>query len=194
MKLSKFIMPIACLCLLTACDDKVSKEKFVQEIENIQEHKYKKAIVKYSDDSTNEKIDGKFTFTLVDGAYENSDGSYYSSVASYYLYLDINAIVDNDGFSYYVNSVTEDDPKAKVKNTVNYYLNPFKIVASFSSSATKDEGTEERKMEYTYKFDKYGNLTFMDHAVSIINSKKNDDAKYSITTKQHFKMEISYKD
>ena len=123
MILSKFIMPITCLCLLTACDNKVSKEKFLEEIENIEEHKYKKAIVKYSEDTTNGKEDGKFIYTLVDGRnYEISDSSYYSSVASYYLFLDISAIADEDGFSYFETSIKDDDPNAKIKKITNYFM------------------------------------------------------------------------
>ena len=115
-------------------------------------------------------------------------------MASYYLFLDISAIADEDGFSYFETSIKDDDPNAKIKKITNYFIEPYKIVSTFSSSATKDEGTEKRKIECTYKFDKYGNITFMEYSSTITNSIKKDDAKYTITNKEHYKLEASYKD
>lgn len=195
MKVSKYIMPIVCLCSLTACDSKVNYEKFSQAVDEISEHEYKKAIVKYSEESNNGKIDGKFTFTVKYGAFDCDDYTSYSSSIRSYLSTDVKDIAGEDVyFEYLAEAIKEDDPNAKIKSSYNYYINPFKVVVSFSSNATKDESTEERKMEYTYKFDKYGYITFMEYTINIVDTKKNNDAKITITTKQHFKMEVSYKD
>ena len=195
MKISKYIMPIVCLCSLTECDSKVNAEKFSQAVEEISEHEYKKAIVKYSEESNSGKIDGKFTFTVKYGAFDCDEYTSYSSSIRSYLSMDVKDIVgEDDYFEYMAETIKEDDPNAKIKSSFNYYINPFKVVASFSSNATKDEGTEERKMEYTYKFDKYGHITFMEYTTSIVNTKKNNDAKITTTSKQHLRMEVSYKD
>ena len=201
MKLSKCVLPIVGLCTLTSCESKVSKEEFLKSTEKIETHLYKKASVRYIEEENNERVEMECTFVMKDGVFEpEKDYKYVSRVSRlYYLidnlnskehtYYDFEDIFDN-----YEKQAKREDSKAKVKSNVKYYVKPFKIEGELSVSFNGDKNSVKREIDFTYKYDKYGYLTFMEETYNYEITEKSDGYKSTSKEKSYNKVKISYKD
>ena len=198
MKLSKCVLPIVGLCSLTSCESKVSKEEFLESIEKIETHLYKKASVRYIEEEDNERVEVECTFIMKDGVFEPEKDNKYV----YYLYGLLHNLNSEEHTYYdyeYIFDVHEkqakrEDSKAKVKSNVKYYVKPFKIETEFSASFNGDKKSVKKEIDYTYKFDKYGYLTFMEGTYNYEITEKSDGYKSTSKEKSYNKVKISYKD
>ena len=199
MKLSKYVLPIVGLCTLTSCESKVSKEEFLESIEKIETHLYKKASVRYIEEENNERVEAECTFVMKDGVFEpEKDYKYVSGL--YYLMRSLNLkeykVYEyyEDAFDYYEKEAKREDSKAKVKSNIKCYVKPFKIEGEFSASFNGDKNSGKREFDFTYKFDKYGYLTFMEGTYNYEITEKSDGYKSTSKEKSYNKVKISYKD
>ncbi len=210
MKISKVVMPLVCLCTLTACGSKVTKEEFLKLAQEIPDHQYDIISVTYvykSGDS-NTVLETENTFTLRDD-YEELKKSYFDKkyfykaekdINNYYLLYEAERSIlmygADVGFEYYEGKDKEIDKDADVKWEVNYYTTPFKVVGSYNSTFNnKETGISGcRKYEIEYIFNRYGYLTFLETDFRDERTEDKDGLKTVEKDKTYEKITITYKD
>jgi len=210
MKISKVVMPLVCLCTLTACGSKVTKEEFLKLAQEIPDYQYDIISVTYvykSGDS-NTVLETENTFTLRDN-YEELEKSYFDKKDFYKAEKDINNYYLLDyakrsilmygedlGFEHYEKIDKLIDKDADVKWEVNYYITPFKVVGSYSSTFNnKETGISGcRKYEIEYIFNRYGYLVFLETDFRYELAEDKDGLETVEKDKTYKKITITYKD
>lgn len=196
MKFSKFILPILGLCTLSSCGSSVSKELFSKHVADIEEHQYKKVTVEETGETNNTTEKIIFKYTLQDGKYvADSDNSLSTTFVDFFErpYVKVYSILD-DIFDSYEGSDKAIDEYATITKEIKYYIKPFKIVGNYNATYKSDEVSGKREISYTYKFDKYGYLTYLEYDSTYNCTKKLEDYKKVESKKSHTKLSISYKD
>jgi len=197
MKMFKVIMPMVCLCTLTACGTKVTKEEFVEEALKTEDHDFKSIQIKYVGKENENKEEFKNTYTLTNGEYvAEKDNDYADRLILYATRSVVLAEYMDVSFKSYETKDKEKDIDAKIEWEIKYYLNPFKITGHYSS-VIKNKGngiSGSRKAEFKYEYNKYGYLTFNESKYEYELEEKLDGLKNSEKTSQYTKVSISYKD
>ena len=104
------------------------------------------------------------------------------------------AFYDDGYFKNYEDDAKSIDDDAKVESDICYYINPFKVVGTFSARVSNENITLKRTIDFEQEYDKYGYLTFYESTSNYTYNKKSDNNKTSEKTKSHTKISITYKD
>ncbi len=197
MKMFKVIMPMVCLCTLTACGTKVTKEEFMEEALKTENHDFKSIEVKYVGKEDDNKTESKNTYSLINGKYVAAENNDYSDILIAYAQRSIVlAEYSNTIFENYERQDKEKDNDAKVEWEIKYYISPFKVTG-FYSSVIENKGngiSGSRKAEFKYEYNKYGYLTFDESKYEYELEEKSDGLKSVEKRSEYTKISISYKD
>lgn len=195
MKISKYVLPVVCLCTLSSCGSSVTRDEFIKYIRETEGHKYEKATVELVREIDGLKDEGKCVFTLQNDKYVSDSDNPISYSIRYYVGMTVNEVSfsEND-FNIYEEDAKAKDSNAKISSGIKYYIKPYKVVGSFSASFSSDKTSGQTNVEYTYKFDKYGNLTFMETNMTYKSKVVEDGYKSTTSEKNYYKLSITYKD
>ncbi len=197
MKMYKTILPLMCLCSLTACGTKVEKMDFLDGAYKTENHEYQTIKVKYIAEDIDDKLETQNTFTFKNGKYVAEDKNDYSDMLLAYAQKSITrADYFGDNFESYKDMDKANDKDAKIDSEIRYYLNPFKVIGVYSSGfKNKEYGISgSRKAEFKYEFNENGYLTFLKRSYSFDYTENKDGAFKSKKIEEYCKISISYKD
>ena len=166
--LNKIFVTGAALVLLTGCNlfsGKISKEKFQEKIDKLEEHQYTevkitedidlKGTEDFEDESEKKTITATFTWSEEIGSWTYTDAST-MQLGNYIMCLKDTKVED-----------LEDDSTVPegIKQTVTYYSNMKVVITLKGTSDTTEDGVNMKLTyndKYVMKFDKYGYLTSLD--------------------------------
>lgn len=194
MRLSKVVLPLMCMCTLTSCGISASKEEFVKKGNEVAgKYNYDKVSVDYSAKTDTEKGAGSCSFTYKNGKYVADEPSEITGAVSLYFSFTPNSIDVEKSFKYYEDAWLDyykDD--GKVEWSVKYFVSPFKVVGKFKSTATTKETVKEKKMDFTYKFDEYFNITSYVGEITTSENTEKDGYKVVSETNSYTKIKFKY--
>lgn len=183
MKAKKLLVGVVSLFALTACGE-VEPAQFKEEFSKIEEHTYSSATVKYSYD-TDFILKSKGEGTI-DYKFENGKWTTSSSDEKASEYMDLLTPVKSSDAALATIDTEGYDSKVEVK----YYVNPFKIKATYEETTDKDGTKGSVKLEAISQFDKYGYLTVTSLDLRIKAASKDT----TLETYMKYNVKISYKD
>ena len=205
MKLSRLVLPLVCLCTLTGCVS-VSNEDFLTTAKNIEEHKFKYVTFNYYAETDTEKGEGTVLFTKrdSDGYYAADIESEASKACRQYLGFTASSVKLQDSFEDYEKNIKQNWDHYDVDFDIKYYCLPYKVVGTFDATYNDDVeygdngkykvSSGSRNIDYTAKFEKYGNLSFVEMKMKEIKVTKKDGYVETLKTNAYLKITIEYKD
>ena len=195
MKKAKLILPIVALCTLSSCGTKTTLEKFMEEVNKIEDHTYKTITVNYSSEKDDEKVEAKITYTVEEGLLKPDVKNSYSSRLELYCYQSVQFAEYYDKyFDSDEQEIKNKDENAKIESEILFYVKPFKIVGSFKGTFKNENCSGKKTIDFEYEFNKYGYLTCLESSSSYNYTEKQEDTKTTTSSKTHQKVTLSYKD
>lgn len=196
MKIAKLALPIVCLCTLSACGTKTTKQGFLDAANKVEEHKYKKITIKYLYEENDNKEESECTYNLQNDEYVAEKNDFNNNYLLYFAIDEVakNVDIDETTFDSFKSTAKSYDENAKISCNITYYIKPFKIVGKFKASYNKDEMSGEIKADLKYEFNKYGYATYLEATQTRI-SEINENGFKKVTEKTTTsKVTLTYKD
>ena len=195
MKLSKILLPIECLCTLSACGSKISHDEFFKATAKVENHTYKSVTVEYTYEDNDRKSQAKFTSTYKDGSFKaDSEWLKADGIVRFGMEPFAGADTLESTFEYHEKTTKLTDKNAKIESKVSYYINPFKVNGSFKATYNSNGISGEKTLEIKYEYDKYGYVTLYEYNNSFKRTENRKDYKDTSIEKSYSKTTYKYKD
>ena len=180
----RVLIGMSALVLLTACGgQKVSKEKFQEKIDALEEHAYSEAVVKYESkrSGTTEKNEkGEVKFNYVAGVWVAED----LTKEAYGAFL----------YSIRGQKVHDDSEANGFKYQYKYYINPLKVVYTETGEKKNDDDNFSKlNNKYSTTMDKYGFVTAYSASIDEHTKGSAFGVSAEVKIKGTDKISISYK-